>query len=68
MNTRAPTTPAARPSAQFCADARRIVSNPSEYANRPSLRRLAWATLMAARGYQVDTAQLAQMRIEVAHV
>ena len=67
MNNPTPKIPAAIPSAQFCADARRIASNPSEYANRPSLRRLAWATLMAARGCQVDTAQLASMRIEVAH-
>jgi len=59
-----PVIPSAIPSPQFCADARQIVGNPEQYADRPLLRRLAWATLMAARGNSVDQTQLAAMPVE----
>jgi hypothetical protein len=59
-----PKIPAAQPSAQFCADARQIVANPEQYANRPLLRRMAWATLMAERGLRFDPDHIAQMPVE----
>lgn len=58
---RVPILPLAVPPSQFCADARHVVSNPEAYAQRPILRRLAWATLMAERGGSVDQTRLAEM-------
>jgi hypothetical protein len=46
------------------ADARRVVANPEQYADRPILRRLAWMALMADRGQRVDQNRLAQMPVE----
>lgn len=63
-----PKIPAAKPSAQFCADARQVVANPEQYADRPLLRRLAWMTLMTERGLAVDQNRLAAMPVEVANV
>jgi len=60
-----PAIPAARPTRRFLADARQVVANPELYANRPLLRRLAWATLMAGRGCAVDQTRLAAMPLEV---
>ena len=45
-----PKLPAAQPSAQFIADAKQVVANPEQYADRPLLRRLAWSVLMQGRG------------------
>ena len=63
-----PKLPEAQPSAQFIADARQVVGNPEQYADRPLLRRLAWAVLMQGRGCLVDCNRLAQMPVEGAHV
>jgi len=63
-NLKNPKMPKATPSAQFCADARQVVANPIQYADKPMLRRLAWVTLMAQRGLQVDQSRLAQMPVE----
>ena len=60
--------PAAEPKPQFCADARQVVANPEQYHDRPLLRRLAWMTLMTARGKVVDQDRLARMPVEVADV
>lgn len=46
-------------------DARRVVANPEQYADRPLLRRLAWVALMKERGKAVDQDQLAQMPVEM---
>ena len=59
-----PKLPAARPTAGLVADARTVVANPEQYADRPILRRLAWMTLMSQRGLNVDQNRLAQMPIE----
>lgn len=59
--------PAAVPSAQLCADARKVVANPEQYADRPILRRLAWMTLMTKRGHMVDQCRLAEMPVEAAN-
>ncbi|MCP4192203.1 MAG: hypothetical protein GY768_16450, partial [Planctomycetaceae bacterium] len=61
-----PKLPPAEPSWQFCADARQVVANPEQYADRPLLRRLAWMTLMTARGNVVDQDRLARMPVGVA--
>ena len=61
---RDPTIPAARPTARFVADARQVVANPELYADRPLLRRLAWAALMAARGRAISQTRLAAMPVE----
>lgn len=53
------------PSARFVSNARQVVANPEQYHNRPLLRRLAWVTLMSARGRGVDQIRLAQMPVEV---
>lgn len=62
-----PKIPAAQPTPQLCADARRVAANPEQYADRPLLRRLAWMTLMTERGTIVDQTRLAQMPVEVAN-
>jgi len=54
----------ARPTPVFCANARQVVANPEQYANRPLLRRLAWMVLMAERGQVVDQNSLAGMPVE----
>ena len=61
-----PRIPAAQPTVQFCADARQVVANPEQYHDRPLLRRIAWMTLMTARGLTVDQNRLAQMPVEMA--
>lgn len=58
-----PKIPAARPTVGLVADARKVVANPEQYADRPFLRRLAWMTLMSHRGLIVDQNRLAQIRI-----
>ncbi len=58
-----PRFPAAQPTEQFCADARRVVANPEQYADRPLLRRLAWMTLMTARGNVVDQGRLSRIQV-----
>ncbi len=62
------TRPRPEPTRQFCADARQVVANPEQYADRPLLRRLAWMTLMSARGKVVDQTRLAQKPVEQANV
>ena len=62
-----PKIPAAAPSAQLCADARQVLANPEQYADRPLLRRLAWMTLMTERGNMIDQRRLAEMPVEVAN-
>ena len=64
---RHPNSPMASHSAQFCADARQVVANPEQYADRPLLRRLAWMTLMTERGNMTDQRRLAEMPVEVAN-
>lgn len=63
-----PRIPAAQPTTQFCADARQVVANPEQYADRPLLRRLAWMTLMTERGRIVDQDRLSRMPVEVVNV
>lgn len=63
-----PHIPAAQPSSQFCADARQVVANPEQYADRPLLRRFAWMTLMTERGNCVDQDRLARMPVEAQNV
>lgn len=63
-----PHIPAARPTEAFFADARQVVANPEQYADRPILRRLAWMTLMTERGNSISQARLAAMPVEVANV
>lgn len=63
-----PKLPVAQPTPQFCADARQVVANPEQYADRPLLRRLAWMTLMIERGNVVDQSQLAAMPVEIVNV
>ncbi|KPU84205.1 hypothetical protein JI58_04260 [Marinosulfonomonas sp. PRT-SC04] len=46
------------------ADAKAVVANPDRYHDRPLLRRLAWMTLMTARGCEVHQNRLAQMPVE----
>ncbi|WP_341204810.1 hypothetical protein [uncultured Sulfitobacter sp.] len=65
MHTQAqPTLPQAKPSDQFLSDARMIAANPEQYHDRPILRRLAWMTLMAARGHSVNQRRLALLPAE----
>ncbi len=59
-----PIIPAARPTPRFLADARQVVANPELYADRPLLRRLAWAALMAERRNMVDQDCLAAMPVD----
>lgn len=63
---RQPMIPTARPSPEFCANARQVVANPEQYADRPLLRRLAWMTLMTSRGKIVEQTRLAGMPVEAA--
>lgn len=39
-------------------DALSVITNPSRFADRPALRRLAWAALKAARGQGVHQHRL----------
>jgi len=50
---------------RFITDARQVVANPEQYADRPLLRRMAWMALMSARGKSVDQNMLASMPVEV---
>ncbi len=61
---REPIIPAARPTPRLMADARQVVANPELYADRPLLRRLAWAVLMTGRRRVVDQDCLAAMPID----
>ena len=58
--------PTTTPTRDLIADARTVVANPEQYHDRPLLRRLAWMTLMTARGLTVDQNRLAQMPVEMA--
>jgi len=64
QHVREPIIPAARPTPRFLADARQVVANPELYADRPLLRRLAWAALMAERRSMVDQDCLASMPVD----
>jgi hypothetical protein len=57
--------PLAVPPHSMVADARAVVANPEQFHDRPLLRRLAWMTLMTARGLTVDQNRLAQMPVEM---
>ena len=59
-----PLIPTARPTPRLIADARQVVANPELYADRPLLRRLAWAALMAERRRVVDQNCLAAMPLD----
>lgn len=61
-----PKIPTATPTSGLIANARTVVANPEQYHDRPLLRRLAWMTLMTARGCTVDQNRLAQMPVEMA--
>jgi len=50
---------------QLHTDARHVVANPEQYADRPLLRRMAWMALMSARGKSVDQNILAAMPVEI---
>ncbi len=52
------------PPRKCITDARQVVGNPEQYADRPLLRRMAWAILMTARGNTVDQNMLAAMPVE----
>jgi len=60
-----PNALAGQPTPTMSANARQIVANPEQYAGKPLLRRLAWATLMGERGKVIDQTQLAQMPVEM---
>ena len=62
-----PNSPTAGPSTKLCADARKVVANPEQYAHRPLLRRMAWMALMTERGNMIDQRRLAEMPVEVAN-
>lgn len=65
MHTQAiPTIPQAKPSGQMISNARAVAANPEQYHDRPILRRLAWMTLMAARGHSVNQRRLALLPAE----
>lgn len=57
-----PKLPQAEPSDQFLSDANTVAANPERAHDRPILRRLAWSTLMAARGHRVNQTRLAQLQ------
>jgi len=59
--------PRPAPDAQpgLSAGARQVVANPEQYADRPLLRRLAWAALMGGRGRRVDQQRLSRMPVEI---
>lgn len=59
-----PRLPAAEPTPVFVANAREVVANPEQYADRPILRRLAWMTLMANAGRRLSAEQLAAAPVE----
>jgi len=61
-----PRFPTTTPTVDLIADARAVVANPEQYHDRPLLRRVAWMTLMTARGLTVDQNRLAQMPVEMA--
>jgi len=52
---------AVSPPAQL-ADAMSVAAHPERVHDRPILRRLAWSTLMAARGHRVNQTRLAQLQ------
>lgn len=43
-------------------DAREVVNDPARFADRPSLRRLAWVILMSERGHRVNQLRVAVMQ------
>ena len=61
---REPIIPAARSTPRLLADARQVVANPELYADRPLLRRLAWAMLMAGRKGAIDQDCLAAWPVD----
>lgn len=61
---RHPLIPAAKPTPRLIADARQVVANPELYADRPLLRRLAWAVLMTGRRRMLDQNCLAAMPVD----
>ena len=54
--------PLAVPPSTQLGNAMAIASHPEVVYDRPLLRRLAWSTLMAARGHRVNQTRLAQLQ------
>ncbi len=54
--------PLAVPPPAQLADAMSVAAHPERVYDRPILRRLAWSTLMAARGHRVNQTRLAQLQ------
>ena len=49
QDTNAPIIPQARPSPRFVQDARHVIANLEQFADRPTLRALAVSTIIAHR-------------------
>ncbi len=49
QDTNAPTIPKARPSPRLVQDARHVIANLEQFADRPTLRALAVSTIIADR-------------------
>ena len=58
--------PLAVPPPAQLADAMSVAAHPEEVRDRPLLRRLAWSTLMAARGNRVNQTRLAKLQRGIA--
>lgn len=59
--TTSPKITPATPTPMFSANARQIVANPEQYADRPTLRALAWSVLLSERGGRIDAQRLASL-------
>lgn len=55
----------AAPGPRLSAHARQVVANPEQYADRPLLRRMAWAVMMAGAGREVTPDLLARVPVEL---
>lgn len=52
----------ATPTTTQIANALHVVQSPELFANTPSLRAMAWGTLMSQRGHRVNQIRIAQMQ------
>lgn len=52
----------ATPTTTQIADALHVVQSPETFCDQPSLRAIAWGTLMSQRGHRVNQIRIAQMQ------
>lgn len=52
----------ATPTTTQIANALHVVQSPEAFADMPSLRAMAWGTLMSQRGHRVNQIRIAQMQ------